>query len=430
MRSFFRPRSPEPRAESAEILAHLDSRLDRIDRIASRIQRDVERIKLHTGLVLESTRALALLASGQRIYVDPRDRGCGINLLSDGKYEENELAVFKRYLRPGSVVLDIGANYGIYSISAAPYVRPGGRVIGFEPNPHVWDLFRGSVYVNSLGDIVEARRLGVHNTNGTLRFLVEESSPGGARVVEADVEPGPGASIIDVPVVRIDDHLPPDLIADVVKIDVEGHEESVLRGMRSLIERSPGIVILMELFYPFFPDDQTFQNFIHFITEDLGLVISRIGADATLTPGSVDSLRGTIGSVLLSKQAPPARPDLTIVAEQLYAGPHAKMADSQLSWARREAGDPNAILAHGPYLYLPKGYYRLTIDADFDGDFTCSLLENSGDPIARYLIPTGHGFEVDVPVIFDAPSFEIAFWPADENSAEMKFRKAELWKLG
>ena len=112
-------------------------------------------MKLHTSVVLEPTRALALLASGQRIYVDPRDRGGAVNLLSDGKYEEDEIAVFRRYLRPGSVVLDIGANYGVYSISAAPYIRPGGRVIGFEPNPHICDLFRGSIYVNGLTDVVD-----------------------------------------------------------------------------------------------------------------------------------------------------------------------------------------------------------------------------------------------------------------------------------
>lgn len=422
---------------STEVLTQLDGRLDRIDgqldridRMVSRIHRDVERVKLHTGLVLEPTRALALLASGQRIYVDPRDGGPGINLLSDGKYEEAELTVFKRHLRPGAVVLDIGANYGIYSISAAPYVRPGGKVIGFEPNPHVWELFKGSVYVNDLGDVVEAHRLGVHNSNGTLKFLIDESGPAGARVVEPDAEPGPGASVIDIPVIRLDDYLPPDLVADVVKIDVEGHEEGVLRGMRNLIERSPHIVILMELFYLFFPDDETYRNFIHFITHDLGLTISRIGANAALIPADADSLRGTTGNVLLSKQAPQSRPDLTIVPEHLHFGPHARMAESQLSWTRSEAGDPNAIIAHGPYLYLPKGYYRLTVDADFDGDFTCSLLENYGDVIASYRVPAGRRFEVDVPVTFDAPSFEIAFWPADANSAEMTFRKAELWKIG
>jgi hypothetical protein len=97
---------------------------------------------------------------------------------------------------------------------------------------------------------------------------------------------------------------------------------------------------------------------------------------------------------------------------------------------RSDAADPHAIIAHGPYLYLPKGYYRLMVDADFEGDFTCSLQENYGDVIASYRVPAGQGFEMHVPVTFDAPWFEIAFWPADANSAAMKFRKAELWKIG
>lgn len=428
MLNLFRSRRKAEEKLAADRNTEIGSRLARIERLVSRIYRDVERIKLHTAVVLEPTRALALLASGQRIYVDPRDRGGAINLLSDGKYEEDEIAVFRRYLRPGSVVLDIGANYGVYSISAAPYIRPGGRVIGFEPNPHICDLFRGSIYVNGLTEVVEARRLGVHNTNGSLRFLIDETGPGGARIVGKDFPAPDGTNVLDVPVVRLDDHLPGDFVADAIKIDVEGHEESVLRGMTGLIARSPNVVILMELFYSFFPDDETFVRFIAYINHDLGLTISRIEAHAVLTPGTVESLRRTTGSVLLSKQAPTARPDLTIFPEQLYLGAGATLADGAVRWAIKQFSGPE-VIAHGPYVYLPKGYYRLHIEGDFEGAFTCALLESSGDIIAQYDVPRGTDFTAQVPVIFDAPSFEIAFW-SKEDSTRMLLRKAELWKIG
>jgi len=202
----------------------------------------------------------------------------------------------------------------------------------------------------------------------------------------------------------------------------------VLRGMTGLIARSPNVVILMELFYSFFPDDETFQRFIAFINEDLGLTISRIEAYAVLTPGTVESLRGTTGSVLLSKLPPTARPDLTIFPEQLYLGTGAALVGGEVRWAIEGFSAPD-VIAHGPYVYLPRGYYRLYIDGDFEGAFTCVLLESSGDIIAQYDVPRGTDFTATIPIVFDAPSFEIAFWSV-EGPAQMRFRRAELWKIG
>lgn len=404
------------------------ARLERIDRIVTRLQRDVARMTLFTGTVLGPTRAVALLASGLRIYVDPRDRGCGINLLTEGKIEEDELAVLKRYLRPGATVLDVGANYGTYSISLAPYVRPGGRVIGFEPNPHICDLFRSSIYLNGLTGLVEARQLGAHDTNATLRFLIDETGPGGAHLISPDAAAPPGTTIIEVPVVRLDDHLSADFVADAIKIDVEGYEEQVLRGMRGLIERSPDPVILMELFYPFFADDGAFVRFVRFVNEDLGLTISRIAAGGAVIPVTIDALRGTTGSVLLSKGLPQPMPDLAITPDRLTLGAGAERVDAAVIWRSAESGQPDQVIAHGPYLYLPEGAYRLVIDAEFDGDFVVQLQENYGDLIARYPIPGGRGFEATVFVTLDAPMFEVLLLTTKDSEA-LRLRSAELWKV-
>jgi FkbM family methyltransferase len=432
LKSLFRRSRRATAAETAIVAAfdRIEARLGRIERASARLRTDVDHIRKYSGLILGPTRALAVLATGQRLYVDPRDRGCGINLLTDGKLDEVEFDLFRRHLGPGSVFLDIGANYGLHAIRATPYMRPGGRVIGFEPNPHVCGLLRDSIYLNGLTGMVEVHQVGVHDTNGTLRFLADEQSPGGSHIVSADVVASERGSVIEVPVVRLDDYLPSDLIVDAVKIDVEGQEEAVLRGMRRLIERSPDIIVVMELGYGFFPSEAALEAFLHFIREDLGLIIQRIGHDGRLTPVTVEGLRGTICNLLLARPGWTPAADLTITAAQMLRDNGAELVGDALRWRRDPAETVRGGIALGPYVYLPQGMYRLRIDGEFDGRFICSVQENFGQLIADHVVPAGQGFEAIVHIPLDAPAFEVAFWPADAEASGLRLRKIEMSKIG
>lgn len=422
-----RQRTERALASILSTVTEMKSRLDESERMLRRIQRDSERIRLHTGLVLGPDRALALLASGDRIYVDPRDGGCGINLLSEGIYEEDEFRLFRRLLKPGIHILDIGANYGIYSISAAPYIRPGGRVDAYEPNPHVHRLFWSSVYLNGFFDVIEPKRLGASDVNGELRFEINETSPGGAHILSADEVPPAHHLVFEVPVERIDDQLAPDAIVNLVKIDVEGHEEKVLRGMREVIVRSPDIAIFMELFYPLFRNDDDFVGLLDFITNDLGLTVNRIlPGGATDTPG-VDALRGETCNLILSKGPLEPAPDLTIYPIQLNLGEGTQLIGEAIESA--VAGGGERMIAHGPYVYLPKGNYRVVFDADFEGILTCRILENYGDPLWEQKVGPGTGHTADLTLSLDAPRLEVGFWSTAGASSRMILRRIEFWPV-
>ncbi|PZU10316.1 MAG: hypothetical protein DI605_07000 [Sphingomonas sp.] len=418
-------RRPSPTARALEALS---IRLAEMDRTLRRIQRDVEQVKLFSSTTLGNDRAIALLATGERILLDPRDRGCGLNLLSQGRYEETEINVLRRFARPGTVFLDIGANYGYYTVCAAPYLRPGGRAIAFEPNPHIHSLLAETLYTNNLGDVAEARCLGVYDRNDTLRFEIDETGPGGAHILSSDQVGAAHTNVIEVPVVRLDDHLPADLIVNLVKIDVEGREEQVLRGMCGTIARSPDIVIIMEIYRGFFRNDEAFTGFLRFVEEDLGLTISLIDPAARLMPASRQLLASGMRNVVLSKGAPPRLPALTILPAALDAGRDSVRGDEQIHW-RQESGASRATtpIANGPYVFLPAGTYHLVIEGLFSGRFTCQLLENVGDLIwqARFDGGTRHSFRLFLP--FDMPRFEIAFWPADTEQAEFSLISVTLW---
>lgn len=402
------------------------ARLDRLEAMTRRLLRDTERIKLGTALVLEPNRAIALLASGSRIYVDPRDRGCGINLAVEGKYEEDELRVLRRFLRPGRVFLDVGANYGYYSISAAPFVRPGGRIIGFEPNPHIHELFASSIYVNGFRDVIEARRLGAYDRNATLLFEIDEAEPGGARIVTgADAPRGRGR--IEVEAVRLDDHLPADMIVDVVKIDVEGREEQVLDGMRAIIARSPGIVILMECISDFFGGHDAFARFASFVTRDLALRTYRILSGGRLVEVDLAAQRDVSCNLLLSRAPIGPMPDLTVTPEQLHRCADATIEDGVLRW-RGQAAAAGDTIAHGPYVYLPRGRYRIAVDGDFDGRFLFRVHENVGDLIAETVLREGSDRALEVELLLDAPHLDIAI-KARPGARSLALRSVEFWPI-
>lgn len=416
-----------PKRQSRGImLRRMDKRLERIERLVAHVLSDVEEVRGLSNVMLGPNRALASLATGQRIYVDPRDGGCAINLLSEGKLEEEEFAALRRFLRPGSVFLDVGANYGLYALRAAPYVRPGGHVIGYEPNPQICRLFRDTIYYSGLTDTIEARELGVHDTNGVLRFHVDDSGPGGAHIVGPDAQAGSGR-LIDIRVVRLDDDLPEDLIVDAVKIDVEGGEEAALRGMRRLIERSPDIVILMEMIYGFFPDDAAFEAFARFVTDELKLIAHRIEAHGRLVPVQLAALRGFAANLLLSRRPLGPLPELTFHPEQLTLAGTTRLVDGALHWSAGAAGEHGA-LAFGPYQYLAGGHFRVRLDGTFDGAFLCTVQETARQIFAQRIVE-GSNIEFELLLPFDARWLEVTLWPADASASCFVLRKAEFWRI-
>lgn len=148
----------------------------------------------------------------------------------------------------GGMFVDVGANVGFWSIPAARYVGPGGRVVSFEPNPWAVDRFKRNVALNSdVGlapiDLVDAA-LGAEP--GKLELYSFDLEAGASRAtLHPDAVRGGPAAHVTVPVTTLDDFV--DLEVDVLKIDVEGHELAVLDGARHLLSNTPPRLIIIEV---------------------------------------------------------------------------------------------------------------------------------------------------------------------------------------
>lgn len=145
------------------------------------------------------------------------------------QYEPEVWAAMMGVLRPGDVVADIGAFIGLYTLAIAQRVGANGRVVAFEPNPESYALLRSHLELNTLTDRVELHQLAVGSEEGVVALTVNRETMA-AITQQAD------RSTVSVRCVRLD-AVWGDRPLDVLKIDVEGYEEQVLRGATRLLSR-------------------------------------------------------------------------------------------------------------------------------------------------------------------------------------------------
>lgn len=164
------------------------------------------------------------------------------------RYRRNgDLAFLRQCLRPGMHVVDVGANVGLYSHLFAWAVGPGGRVTAFEPDPVLCAAAETSIRANRLSNIT-VHRIALGDKPGCGHLNRGFFNSGDNRLM-ADGQGPVEANAIDAQVCALDDVLD-DGPVDFVKIDVQGGEVNVLRGMAKTIEANPRLQLFVEL-WPF-----------------------------------------------------------------------------------------------------------------------------------------------------------------------------------
>ena len=150
--------------------------------------------------------------------------------------------VMKHHLGAGSVMLDVGANIGVTTAMANAIV-PDVRVMAFEPSPKAFACLTATVKAN--GARAQTTRCCVGETDGETAFF-EMDFLAGSHMIAAD-HPTIHDSPANIPVVSLDSWVEREGLerVDLVKIDVEGFESDVLKGMTALNARF-GPLVFME----------------------------------------------------------------------------------------------------------------------------------------------------------------------------------------
>lgn len=206
------------------------------DRLEREIRHRVQTAYLGNDLVL------ARILGRHKIFLRGSDRGFACHLMLDGFWEIWLTQFLAQALKPGMTVIDVGANYGYYTLLMADAVGESGRVVAVEPLPDAARLLAETVRLNGFEGRTRIVPQALGATAGTAFLFAPDGEPKNSLVVgQAD---HPGGTTQAVPVTTLDSVVLDGPRIDLVKIDAEGAEEGIVAGMVGLLARDRPKLVL------------------------------------------------------------------------------------------------------------------------------------------------------------------------------------------
>lgn len=183
------------------------------------------------------------VAKGIWMLLDPVIWGQRMSLIRGQYYERSLCKFITAELKAEDTFVDIGANVGFYTLIASEIVGATGRVFAFEPVPSTFEVLQGAVLVNRLSNCrLRSVALGSEATESEM--VVPHCESGGSNLLgryDGALTPVT-VSIGDEELAQINP-----AATGIVKIDVEGFELQVVRGLRQTLARCPGLIYVVEV---------------------------------------------------------------------------------------------------------------------------------------------------------------------------------------
>lgn len=247
--------------------------------------------------------AITRLHDGHFVYVDPLDEAVGIHLITRGDWESWIRVVVQNLIQPGDHIIEVGANFGFYTIMMAHRVGPAGSLISFEGNPSLAELVRKSTRFNGYHDRVRVVAKAASDAGGMVGFIVSRRNAGGGALGSDSSSLGEDSQLISVPAVRLDDECLRDDVR-LIRLDAEGSEPLILRGAERIL-RNPHIVVVLEwdvaqmtarADVPAFVDWLNGQGFRFWRIQYDSTLVETVAADMATLPAC---------EIVMSRQPPP-----------------------------------------------------------------------------------------------------------------------------
>jgi FkbM family methyltransferase len=164
----------------------------------------------------------------------------GRQIYLTGEFDRSTVEVLFTFAKSGDTLLDVGANIGYVSACFLKNVR-GSSVIAVEPQPIIVDLLRKNL--SQFEGRHQILSVALSDQDGTCYFQIDPRNRGASKIVEHD---GPAAQLVETwSVGKLLAATRPAKI-DLIKLDVEGHEEQVLSALRPALEQFRPRAIVFE----------------------------------------------------------------------------------------------------------------------------------------------------------------------------------------
>jgi FkbM family methyltransferase len=161
-------------------------------------------------------------------------------IVAEGSWEAVESAALMALLRPGATFVDVGAHAGYMTLLGAARVGAGGDVLAVEAHPGNFALLRENIERNGQGQVRAVHAAAWDSSGGMRTVTVSQENSGDHRAFRrADA-----MDTIEVPSTAIDDLVGDARQIEVVKIDTQGTDHVVVRGMRKTLARCRPVLLV------------------------------------------------------------------------------------------------------------------------------------------------------------------------------------------
>lgn len=256
-----------------ELQAYLVKRIDELERtLAQRGTPSPHTSRLSESLYLGNHEVLTRTQLGFHLVVPGYNVDVAIGLVRDGIIEPWTTNVVMHILQPGDTYVNVGANFGYYTLLGAQLVGRSGKVYSIEANPHVFRYLIKSVYWGGFPDVIKAFNVAAYSEDDmTMPMQFDPQFIGGGSVISAHSfqsslqdclwsgdnmhtaldEHGMFAhrglfSSKDVKTVSLDHLLPEGSAPQLIHMDIEGAEADALLGAMRTIASAPQMDIIVE----------------------------------------------------------------------------------------------------------------------------------------------------------------------------------------
>ncbi|MBC6994165.1 FkbM family methyltransferase [Neolewinella lacunae] len=169
-------------------------------------------------------------------------------------FEYQTVAKFTTLVKPGDVVLDVGANVGMYTLLASKLVGPAGKVYAFEPVHATHGALNENLRLNQAGENVKTFKIALSNANGTAQMSIPTSVGRGSssdafNSFQLDTDPSDtGAEVVET--IKLDTFVSQHGLKriDFIKVDIEGAELLFFQGAEEVLQQLRPRYIVFEAF--------------------------------------------------------------------------------------------------------------------------------------------------------------------------------------
>lgn len=237
------------------------------------------------GTYIGNNRMFVGLQVGGRMYALADDLSLTPDLVQNGYYEAGLTNYVMKNVEQGMNVVDVGANLGYFSILLGFKIGPQGKITAYEPNSRVRQLLLDNLAINGHTKFSTVSRKGVYSKEGTLRFHISDRFQGNSSIKEHSDQykndfRSDTQSYLTINTVALDNE---NLgYIDFLKIDTEGGEYHIFKGMENILKNKQVGTTVFELnksmlqddtkeFYDLLRNYQRDYNF-HLLTPDGELI--------------------------------------------------------------------------------------------------------------------------------------------------------------